>query len=335
MPRTKGGSAVHLPPTRVVSTCSAVLLLALLTGCGGPAAAADTKAPTIPQGVTAQVSSSTSVHVMWEPSSDDKAVTGYEIYRDGTRAKTVPAATHMIDVDGLTASTAYTFTVRARDAAGNLSAPGPGIPATTQPTPPDDRAAPSVPGSLRAGAVGTDSATLSWKASTDDVRVSSYDVYQEDSRIHSVSGTVTSARLTGLRPGTVYTFTVRARDASDKSSGDSRSVDVTTTSAPGAPASTAPTGLRTETKGGPGDYTAALSWDQPRVGGEIPAYELYLDGKFTTTIVWGGTPPKGRATYELTLTEPKGTRHSVKIRAKLPDGTWGDFSAQRTLVLGG
>lgn len=73
-----------------MSTCSAVLLLALLTGCGGPAAAADTKAPTIPQGVTAQVSSSTSVHVMWEPSSDDKAVTGYEIYRDGTRAKTVP-----------------------------------------------------------------------------------------------------------------------------------------------------------------------------------------------------------------------------------------------------
>ncbi|MFF7359275.1 fibronectin type III domain-containing protein [Streptomyces sp. NPDC008125] len=335
MPRTKGGSAVHLPPTRVVSTCSAVLLLALLTGCGGSAAATDTKAPTTPQDVTAQVSSSTSVHVMWEPSTDDKAVTGYEVYRDGTPVKTVPAAKHMIDVDGLTASTAYTFTVRARDAAGNLSAAGPGVPATTQPTPPDDRAAPTVPAALRATAVGTDSATLAWKASTDDIRVSSYDVYQEDSRIHSVSGTVTSARLTGLRPGTVYTFTVRARDTSDKSSGDSRSIDVTTDSAPGAPASTAPTGLRTATKGGPGDYVVALSWDQPKAGGEIPAYELYLDGKFTTTVVWGGTPPKGRATYELTLTEPKGTRHSVKIRAKLPDGTWGDFSAQRTLVLGG
>ncbi|MCX5400662.1 fibronectin type III domain-containing protein [Streptomyces sp. NBC_00102] len=331
----KGGSAVQRPPTRVVSTCSAVLLLSLLTGCGGSARAADTQAPTTPQGVTAQSSSATSAHVMWEPSTDDEAVTGYEIYRGATRVKAVPAAKHMIDVDGLTASTDYTFTVRARDAAGNLSAAGPGVSVTTQPTPPDDREAPTEPGGLRATAVGTDSATLSWKPATDDVGVSSYDVYQEDSRIHSVSGTVTSARLTGLRPGTVYTFTVRARDASDKSSADSRSVDITTESVPGAPASTAPTGLRTETKGKPGDYVVTLTWDQPEVGGAIPAYELHLDGKPTTTIVWGGTPPKGRATYELTLTEPKGTRHSVKVRAKLPDGTWGDFSAQRTLVLGG
>lgn len=330
----KGGSAVQRPPTCVVSTCSA-LLLTLLTGCGGSAGAADTKAPTTPQDVTAQVSSATSVHVMWEQSSDDKAVTGYEIYRGGTRVKAVPAAKRMIDVDGLTASTGYVFTVRARDAAGNLSEPGPGVSVTTRPTPPDDRKAPSVPAAPHATAVGTDSATLSWKPATDDVGVSSYDVYQEDSRIHSVSGTVTSARLTGLRPGTVYTFTVRARDASDKSSDDSRSVDVTTESAPGAPASTAPTGLRTETRGGDGRYVVGLSWDQPEVGGVIPAYELYLDGKPTTTIVWGGTPPKGRATYELTLTEPRGTRHSVKLRAKLPDGKWGDFSAQRTLVLGG
>ncbi|WEH38867.1 fibronectin type III domain-containing protein [Streptomyces sp. AM 2-1-1] len=323
------------PPTRVVSTCAAPLLLGLLAGCGGSAEATDTTAPTTPQGVTAQASSSTSVHVMWEPSSDDTAVAGYEIYREGTRVRTVPAAKRMIDVDGLTASTAYAFTVRARDAAGNLSGPGPGVPVTTQPTPPDDRDAPTVPGPPRATGVGTDGVTLSWTAATDDIGVTSYDVYQEDSRIHSVSATVTSARLTGLRPGTVYTFTVRARDASDKSSADSRAVDVTTASAPGAPASTAPTGLRTETSGKPGSYAVALSWDQPEVGGVIPAYELYLDGKATTTVVWGGTPPKGRATYELTLTEPEGTRHSVKIRAKLPDGKWGDFSAQRTLVLGG
>ncbi|MGW0858673.1 fibronectin type III domain-containing protein [Streptomyces sp. NPDC002690] len=331
----EGGSAVQRPPTRVVSTCSAALLLALLAGCGGSAEASDTDAPTTPRNVTAQSSSATSVHVMWEPSTDDKAVTGYEIYSGAARVKVVPATTHMIDVDGLTASTDYTFTVRARDAAGNLSEPGPGAPATTQATPPDDRRAPSVPAALRATAVGTDRVTLSWKASTDDVKVTAYDVYQEDSRIHSASGTVTSARLTGLRPGTVYTFTLRARDASDKSSDDSRSVDVTTRSAPGAPANTAPTGLRTETRDESGSYVVRLSWDQPEVDGAIPAYELYLDGKATTTIVWGGTPPKGRATYELTLTEPKGTRHSVKLRAKLPDGTWGDFSAQRTLLLGG
>ena len=78
-----------------------------------------------------------------------------------------------------------------------------------------------------------------------------------------------------------------------------------------------------------------LSWDQPDTGGTIPAYQLYLNGKLTTTIVWGGTPPAGRASYELTLSDPPGTRYSVKIRPKLPDGTWGDFSAQRTVVLAG
>ncbi|MBK3617245.1 fibronectin type III domain-containing protein, partial [Streptomyces sp. MBT98] len=104
-------------------------------------------------------------------------------------------------------------------------------------------------------------------------------------------------------------------------------------SAPGAPASTAPTGLRTEAAKAGDLFTLDLSWDQPDTGGTIPAYELYMNGKLTTTIVWGGTPPKGRATYRLDLPDPAGTRYSVKLRAKLPDGKWGDFSAQRTVVL--
>ncbi|MEE1737830.1 fibronectin type III domain-containing protein [Streptomyces sp. BE147] len=327
------GKTVQRPHAPAALACSAALLLATLTACGG-SAEADTQSPTTPHGVTAQASSSTSVHVMWEPASDNKAITGYEIYREGRKVKSVPAAKRMIDVDGLTASTAYTFTVRARDAAGNLSEPSPAVPVTTQATPPEDDRAPTAPVKLRGTADSGRGATLTWGGSTDDVGVTSYDIYQEDSRIHSVPGTATTARLTGLRPGTVYTFTVRARDASDKSSPDSNAFDLTTDSAPGAPASTAPTGLRTTTSAEGKVFVVDLSWDQPRTGGEIPAYELYLNGRMTTTIVWGGTPPKGRATYRLTLTDPPGTRYSLKLRAKLPDGKWGDFSAQRTVVLG-
>lgn len=195
------------------------------------------------------------------------------------------------------------------------------------------RRAPTAPSKLTGSPEGSRAATLAWGASKDDVGVTSYDIYQEGSRIHSVPASETTAKLTGLRPGTVYTFTVRARDASDKSSADSKALDLTTDSAPGAPASTAPTGLRTEIGKEGEQFTVDLSWDQPDTGGTIPAYQLYLNGKPTTTIVWGGTPPKGRATYRLNLADPAGTRYSVKLRAKLPDGKWGDFSAQPTIVL--
>lgn len=327
------GKTVRSPHTPAALACSAALLLAVLTACGSEDPA-DTEKPTAPHGVTAQASSATSAHVMWEAATDDTGVTGYEVYRKGEKVKSVPASRVMTDIDGLTASTAYTFTVRARDGAGNLSAPSSAASVTTPAPTPADREAPTRPVKLRGKADGSRAATLSWGGSTDDVGVTAYDIYQEDSRIHSVPGTQTTARLTGLRPGTVYTFTVRARDAADTSSPDSDAIDITTASAPGAPASTAPTDLRVTAKAEGKAYAVDLDWEQPETGGAIPAYQLYLNGRLTTTIVWGGEPPTGRANYRLTVTDPRGTRYAMKIRAKLPDGKWGDFSAVRTVVLG-
>lgn len=328
------GTPVQRPHATAALACSAALLLATLTACGSEVEA-DTRKPTAPHGVTVQASSATSAHVMWEAATDDKAVTGYEVYREGRKVKSVPAAKVMIDVDGLTASTAYTFTVRARDAAGNLSAPSTAAAVTTPAPAPADHEAPTRPVKLRGKADGGKAATLSWGGSTDDVGVTAYDIYQEGSRIHSVPGTQTTARLTGLRPGTIYTFTIRARDAADTSSPDSNAVDLTTATAPGAPASTAPTELRITSSAQGEEYAVDLDWKQPETGGQIPAYQLYLNGRLTTTIVWGGEPPAGRASYRLTVTDPRGTRYAMKIRAKLPDGKWGDFSAARTVVLGG
>lgn len=324
---------VQRPHATAASACSAALLLVALGACDS-APRADTVKPTVPGHVTAQASSATSVHVMWERASDDTAVTGYEVYREGERVESVPAAKVMTDVDGLTASTAYTFTVRARDAAGNLSAPSSAARATTPAPTPADHEPPTRPVKLRGTVDGSRAVNLSWGGSTDDVGVTSYDIYQEDSRIHSVPGTRTTAHLTGLRPGTVYTFTVRARDAADTSSPDSGAIDLTTAAAPGAPASTAPTDLRISNRVQGKEYAVDLDWKQPETGGEIPAYQLFIAGRLTTTIVWGATPPKGRANYRLTVTDPRGTRYSMKLRAKLPDGKWGDFSAQRTVVLG-
>ncbi|WP_327326866.1 fibronectin type III domain-containing protein [Streptomyces sp. NBC_01210] len=312
------------PPTFTALACAAALLLA---ACGGEDK--DTESPTTPVGVTAQAGSATSVHVMWERASDNKEVTGYEVFQKGAKVKSLPATKSMVDIERLSPETAYSFTVRARDAAGNLSKPSAAVPVTTPAPTPEDHQAPSRPVKLRGRAEGSREAVLSWARAADDVGVTSYDIYQEDSRIHSVSGTETTARVTGLRPGTVYTFTVRARDAAEKSSPDSNAVDLTTASAPGKGPSTAPTDLKATARKGNVD----LSWTPPQTGGPVKEHQLFLNGKLATTIVWGAAPPTGAATYTFMVTDNPGTRYRVKLRAKLPDGKWGDFSAQRTVVV--
>lgn len=80
----------------------------------------DGQPPTVPQGVTAQAGSSTSVTVAWQASTDDVGVTGYRVYRNGTQVGT-PSGSPYTD-GGLAAATTYSYTVAAVDAAGNTSA---------------------------------------------------------------------------------------------------------------------------------------------------------------------------------------------------------------------
>ncbi len=79
----------------------------------------DTVAPTAPTGVNATVQSASSVQVSWTASTDVVGVTGYEIYRNGVKVGT--SATTSYTDTGLSANTTYTYTVKAFDAAANLS----------------------------------------------------------------------------------------------------------------------------------------------------------------------------------------------------------------------
>ncbi|MFI9151607.1 carbohydrate binding domain-containing protein [Streptomyces sp. NPDC053367] len=83
----------------------------------------DTQAPTVPTGVAASATG-TSVVLSWQPATDDTGVTGYQVTRTGgTKGSTVTDVSSTVFSDtGLEASTAYTYTVRAVDAAGNVSA---------------------------------------------------------------------------------------------------------------------------------------------------------------------------------------------------------------------
>ncbi|MFF4882214.1 carbohydrate binding domain-containing protein [Streptomyces nigra] len=94
--------------------------------------APDTRAPTAPTGVTARADG-VSVVLTWEPSTDDTGVTGYQVTRTGgTRGEVVSDVGSTVFSDtGLEENTAYSYTVRAVDAAGNVSAASAAATATT------------------------------------------------------------------------------------------------------------------------------------------------------------------------------------------------------------
>ncbi|MGW3813966.1 fibronectin type III domain-containing protein [Streptomyces sp. NPDC005046] len=324
----------RVPPTVLrVLVCGALLVLASC-GWGAPASGQGERQPAAPMGVTAAAGSATSVHVMWNLASEDPKVTRYEVYRGTTKVKEVPGSEHMVDVTRLEPSTAYVFTVRARNAAG---VPGPlskRARATTPAAVAADRTPPTRPGSPHGKAVGSRAVQLSWAKSADARGVASYDIYQGTSKIHSVGGTQTATVVTGLRPGTAYAFTVRARDAADNLSPPSATVPVTT--APGSDdgRGTAPTGFRATTHRSDGAYYIDLTWIAPEVDGVITEYQVHLDGRPVTSLVWGADPPRDTSTYSFYVGREAEAAHRVRIRAKLPDGTWGGFSAERSVTTG-
>ncbi len=84
------------------------------------AGAPDTTPPSAPTSLAASGTTSTSTVLGWTASTDNVGVTGYRIYRGGTQVGTTAGTTYTDT--GLTPSTAYSYTVKAYDAAGNLSA---------------------------------------------------------------------------------------------------------------------------------------------------------------------------------------------------------------------
>jgi chitodextrinase len=184
----------------------------------------DTIAPTAPT-LSASGTTQTTTNLSWSGATDNVGVTGYDVYKGaillGSTASTSYAVT------GLVASTAYTFSVKAKDAAGNISISSNVVNVTTSAVA-GDTTAPSTPTSLTASGTTQTTTSLSWTASTDNVGVTGYDIYSGASLLGNVAGT--SANITGLVASTAYTFSVRAKDAAGNTSASSNVVAVTTLS---------------------------------------------------------------------------------------------------------
>jgi chitodextrinase len=183
----------------------------------------DTAPPSVPTNLAASNIGSTSVTLTWSPSTDDKGVSNYTVYRGSDSVATVATATATIT--GLTASTAYTFAVKARDFSGKVSALSTPLQVTTAAQGADTQA-PTVPSGLHAVSVGLTSVAIAWSASTDNFGVTGYVVYQDGAAIDTV--TDLQDTISGLTQQTAYSYTVAAGDAARNLSAQCSALQVTT-----------------------------------------------------------------------------------------------------------
>ena len=197
-------------------------------GGGSPV---DPTPPTAPSNLAVSNVTAYTAKLSWNASTDNVGVTGYNIYKDSTLVGSTNGITLTYALTGLTPNTTYTYTVRAVDAAGNESANSNAVSFKTS-APQPDTEPPTAPSQLTASNISATSVKLSWTASTDNVAVAGYRVYNGSTLVATTNGVTYT--VTGLTANTAYTFTVIAYDAAGNVSPSSNAVSVTTAPAPTA-----------------------------------------------------------------------------------------------------
>ncbi|MEV7052696.1 discoidin domain-containing protein [Streptomyces anulatus] len=184
----------------------------------GPATG-DTQAPTAPAGLAFTEPATGQIRLTWKPSTDDTGVTGYDVYANNTLLTSV-AGDVTTYTDTRPAGQDVSYFVRAKDAAGNVSANSNTV---TRNGDTGDTQAPTAPSALAYTEPSSGSVKLTWGASTDNKGVTGYDVYANNVLRGSVAGDVLT--YTDTQPtSTTVSYVVRAKDAAGNVSGDSNTV---------------------------------------------------------------------------------------------------------------
>jgi spore germination protein YaaH len=178
--------------------------------------------PTRPTALQVTSVAQDSVTVMFGAASDDHAVTAYELMSDGKVLARGAAAP--LTATGIPCAITYTFTVVARDAAGNASQPSPVAHAKTHAC--TDQLPPDAPANVHALTVADTSVALAWDPAHDaDGTVSRYAVYRNGVLLGQSPSAGFLAR--SLAPTTAYRFTVVAIDGGGHRSAEG-ALDATT-----------------------------------------------------------------------------------------------------------
>ncbi len=197
----------------------------------------DTTPPTTPKNLVASASNSAAT-LSWSGATDDVGVTGYYLYRDNAQliiSTTTPFVALTYTDKNLTSGSAYSYTVAAYDASGNISARSSAVIVTTS----NDVTPPLMPAITTTSAKSEKEIDLVWKPTTDNTGVVGYYVYRNGSKIDNVSSTRTEYASINLTADTIYTYSIAAYDAAGNISVLSNEVTATTlphdTSPPSVP----------------------------------------------------------------------------------------------------
>ncbi len=182
---------------------------------------ADDEAPSVPTDIALSNITTASIDVNWSASSDNEAVTKYEVFVNGNLNGNTSTTNYSIT--NLNPNTTYSITVLAKDIANNKSAQSTAVNGTTL----TDLEAPSVPTNITITNQAGTSFRVNWTASTDNSGVASYDVFVDD--IFNGNSTSTSYTVTDLTISTTYSITILAKDAANNNSAKSTAVNATTT----------------------------------------------------------------------------------------------------------
>jgi len=256
----------------------------------------------------------TTATLTWQPATDNLAVTHYRILQNGNPIATVTATDYQ--ATNLSPALTYHFAVQAGDGIGDwttsptITAHTTGIPDTTPPI------VATTPATLLT--TGTTWAELSWPPATDEHGIDHYQVLAGGI---PTNFTATTGTLTHLTPGTPYTFTVRAVDAT----GNTTTYPTTTSTITKPPYDTgAPTWSHHPALRATTDPTSiTLTWPPATDDQQVSGYRLYLDGQ---PLGAGFTPVNTtNTTTELTHHITGLTPHShytIQIQAGDRSGRW-------------
>lgn len=285
----------------------------------------DVSAPAAPSNLTASTAATSattsSVLLSWSPSTDDRAVTGYEVYRNGTKIATVALLGYN---DAQVASnTPYIYFIMAFDAAGNRSIASNQLAVTPSQAslgvtvngqlssditglPLLDVTPPTAPSSLSASTTATSATTSSvllvWSPSVDDRAVTGYDVYRNGSKVATVN--LLGYTDFSVASGTAVSYHVTAFDAAGNRSTASAALSVTPNQAslgvtvsgqlspgiiglplPDVSAPTAPSNLSATTAAITATTSSVLlAWSPSSDNTAVTGYDVFRDGSKIATV---------------------------------------------------
>jgi chitodextrinase len=148
-----------------------------------------------------------------------------------------------------------------------------------------DSQAPSVPSGVTATATASDRVELSWNPSTDNVGITGYRVYRDDTLIATLDGTTTTYTDATVSPGITYRYQVAATDAAGNQSANSPTESVRTPGPPDTQAPSAPGNLMATAS----SIHVQLTWTASTDNVGVAGYRIYHDGSFLGSASAGAT----------------------------------------------